>query len=191
MFLTAMSRFDEAETEFERARKLDPLSLITITLSAYPYYYGRRYDRAVERLQDVISMDDGYSMAHFRLGLTFAQQHDFERAIFEVKRSKELSDDRDTIAALGYVQGLAGDAVGAEATLVELDAREKGGFVSAYDRALVSMGVGDHEKAIEWLERAYDERSYWLIYLNVDPALDPLRDHARFMKLVEKVFGTN
>jgi tetratricopeptide (TPR) repeat protein len=66
-----------------RRRELDPLSLITITLSAYPYYYGRRFDKAVERLRDVIQMDENYSMAHFRLGLTFAQQRDFKNAVKE------------------------------------------------------------------------------------------------------------
>jgi len=187
MFLTAVSRFDEAEAQFEQARQLDPLSLITITLSAYPYYYGRQYEKAVERLKQVIRTDKNYSMAHFRLGLTLAQQQDFEGAIFELRISRELSDDRDTIAALGYVQGLAGDTGGAEAALVELDQREKGGFVSAYDRVLVSIGLGDHDSAIEWLQRAYDERSYWLIYLRVDPALDSLRSDSRFAKLVDKV----
>jgi len=189
MFLTAMSRFDEAATEFEKARELDPLSLITITLSAYPYYYGRRFDKAVERLRDVIQMDENYSMAHFRLGLTFAQQRDFKNAVKELDRSTQLSGDRDTVAALGYVHGLAGDSAGANAALDELEERENAGFVSAYDRALVNVGLADHEAAIDWLERAYEERSYWLIYLKVDPVLDPLRGNPRFIALVQKVFG--
>lgn len=188
MLLTAMERFDEAEAQFAWALEIDPLSLITITISGYPFYYSRQYEKAIERFQTVIAMDANYSMAHFRLGLALAQQRDYENAIAELTVSNRLSNDRDTIAALGYVQGLAGDRMGAEAALAELAEREKGGFVSAYDRALVNIGLGDRHAAMDWLERAFEERSYWLIYLRVDSALDPLRSHSRFASLADRVF---
>ena len=129
-------------------------------------------------------------MAHFRLGLAFAQMANFEGAIAELKTSNALSNDRDSIAALGYVQGLAGDHDAASAVLNELERRERGGFVSAYDRVLVNIGLGDQAAALDWLERAVDERSYWLIYIKVDPALDPLRPDPRFAAILAKVFRT-
>ncbi len=189
MLLVARGRFDEATVQFDHAQALDPLSLITKTISGYAYYYARRYDAAVERFQEVIEMDRNYSMAHFRLGLTYAQQRKFDEALVELQTSSRLSGDRDVVAALGYVHGLQGDASSALEALEELKQRETAGFVSAYDKALVNLGLGDLDQALAWLEEAYKERSYWLIYIQFDPALDPLRTNPRFAALLEKVVG--
>ncbi len=189
MLLVVRGRFEEAAAEFDQALELDPLSLITKTFSAYPGYYGRNYEEAIKRYREVIDMDQGYSMAHFRLGLTYAQLGRFTDALEELQCSARLSGDRDVVAALGYVHGRAGNRAFAEAALAELDAREKSGFVSAYDRALVYAGVGDVERALDWLEKAHAERSYWLIYMRFDPALDPLRSNERFENLLRLVNG--
>lgn len=189
MLLIARARFAEAAAELERAREFDPLSLITKTISGYPSYYARDFGRAAERFREVLEMNPDYSMAHFRLGLTYAQDGMYEESVAELRRSVELSGDRDSVAALGYVYGLARRGAEARAALSELEAREKAGFVSSYDKALVHLGLGDLEASLGWLERAYEERSYWLIYLRVDPALDPLRTRPRFVELLRKVFG--
>jgi Tol biopolymer transport system component/DNA-binding winged helix-turn-helix (wHTH) protein/Flp pilus assembly protein TadD len=191
MLLTTQGRFDEAITEFKRARDLDPLSLITKTISGYPFYYSRRFETAEECFREVIAMDANYSMAHFRLGLTLAQQKKYDEAIAELSKAVELSNDRDSIAALGFVQGLAGDAAPAEAAFRELDEREKKGFVTSYNRVLLEIGLQNYDAALDWLERAFEERSYWLIYLKFDPALDALRENARFKILEEKIFGAD
>jgi TolB-like protein/Tol biopolymer transport system component/Flp pilus assembly protein TadD len=189
MFLTATARFEEAETEFARAQELDPLSLITKTIGGYPFYYSRQFDEAERCFAEVTTSDENYSMAHFRLGLNYAQQGRFTDAINELKISLSLSDDRDTIAALGYVQGLAGNPSEAKSALAELDKREKDGFVTSYNRVLINLGLRNHTAALDWLEKAYAERSYWLIYLKLDPALDALRETPRFIDLQKKIFG--
>ena len=189
MLLTATERFAEAEIEMQRAQELDPLSLITRTIGAYPYYYSRDYEKAAECFRSVIAIDPDYSMAHFRLGLTYAQSGKYEMARSEVERSVELSNDRDTIAALAYVQGLAGDKAGWARSLAELAERETAGFVSAYDRVLVYVGSGDHHNAMKWLDKAIDERSYWLIYMKVDPALDPIRNDPDFAASIRTLFS--
>lgn len=187
MSLVSAGRFAEAERELERAQGLDPLSLITRTIGSYPFYYGRDFGRAAARLREVLEMDPNYSMARFRLGLTYAQQGLYEEALTQLRRSAELSGDRDVVAALGYVAGLAGAESDARAALADLERRAREGFVPAYDRALVHVGLGEAEAALDWLLRAYEERSYWLIYLKVDPALDPLRGCPRFAELLRKV----
>jgi Tol biopolymer transport system component/DNA-binding winged helix-turn-helix (wHTH) protein/Flp pilus assembly protein TadD len=190
MLLVAQGRFEEATERLDKAQELDPLSLITKTISGYSFYYGRAYERAAERFCEVIEMDRNYSMAHFRLGLTYAQLRRFDEAFEELKQSAQLSGDRDVVAAQGYVYGLAGRTSEAQAALEELRKREEVGFVSAYDKTLVNVGLGRNEAALNWLEKAYEERSYWLIYLHVDPALDPLRTNPRFMELLRKVAGS-
>lgn len=191
MLLTAEGRFDEAVAEFKLAREFDPLSLIIKTISGYPFYYSREFEPAKAAFREVIAADEKYSMAHFRLGLAHAQTGDYAEAVKEIGTAVELSNDRDSIAALGYVAGLAGDRATAADALAELAEREKTGFVTSYNRALLAIGLKNYESALDWLERAFEERSYWLIYLKVDPALDALRESVRFKKLEEKIFGAN
>lgn len=188
MFLTAQRRFAEAAEEFEKAKILDPLSLITKTIAGYPFYYGREFDKAEICFREVIEMDENYSMAHFRLGLTYAQMERFVEAITELNKSSILSKDRDVVAALGYVHGLSGNKNESKSALAELEEREKSGFVTSYNRAIVYAGLGDIETALDWLEKAFEEHSYWLIYLKCDPALDSLRSNPRFIVLEEKIF---
>ena len=189
MLLVATGRFEEAAAEFERAQELDPLSLITKTISGYAFYYARRFAEAAERFQQVIDMDQSYSMAHFRLGLTYAQLAKYPEALAELQRSVQLSGDRDVVAALAYVYGRAGNSAAACDALSELDHQEQSWFVSAYDRALVYVGLGDVATSLDWLEKAFVERSYWLIYIQFDPALDPLRASPRFADLLSKIAG--
>lgn len=191
MFLTAQSRFDEAVAEFETAKMLDPLSLITKTIAGYAFYYGREYEKAEACFKEVIAMDENYSMAHFRLGLTYAQAGKPDAALAELGKATVLSNDRDVVAAHGYVYGLQGDKEKINAALDELERRAEKGFVSNYDRAIVYAGAGDAENALEWLEKAFEEHSYWLIYLKNDPSLDKIRREPRFITLEEKIFGAD
>jgi TolB-like protein/lipoprotein NlpI len=187
MLLVARREFSEAQSELAEALTLDPLSMITRTISGYPFYYSRDFERAAVRFREVIEMDPGYSMAHFRLGLTYAQQGLYKKALDELQVSVELSGDRDVIAAIGYVQGLAGNTAEAERSLAKLEELESQSFVSAYDRAIVYAGMGAVGPALEWIEKAVDERSYWLIYIKSDPALDCLRNTSRFAELEAQI----
>jgi TolB-like protein/Tfp pilus assembly protein PilF len=187
LLLVARRQFAEAEVEFEKALTLDPLSMITRTFSGYPYYYNRDFQRAVGRFQEVIEMDKSYSMAHFRLGLTYAQLERYDDAIQELQSSANISGDRDVIAAIGYVHARFGNIGEAKRALTELDQHEESSFVSAYDRAIIYAGMNEVEVALDWLENALVERSYWLIYVHSDPALDPLRGSPRFARLVSQI----
>lgn len=189
MLLVAEERFAEAQREFEKALEIDPLSLITRTISGYPFYYSRNFEAAKKRFREVIDMDQEYSMAHFRLGLTYAQLERYDDAINELHASEKLSGDRDVVAALGYVHGRAGNMTAAREALNELNKLEETSFVSAYDRALVLVGMGNVEEALNWLEKARDERSYWLMYISSDPVLDPLRSNERFHRLMDQITG--
>lgn len=188
LFLTVMGRFDEARAAMARAEAADPLSRIIATLAAYPAYYSRQFDEAVRQLRNVIQVDPNFSMAHFRLGLTYAELGRFSEAIAELEASMRLSNDRDVTAALGRVRAMMGIRAGAEQAIAELDERSKDTFVSPYALSVIFAALGDHSRALDLLEQAFDERSYWIIYLNVDPALDPLRNEPRFTGLVRRVF---
>lgn len=183
IYLTAMGRFDEARTALDRAQTLDPLSRIIATIAGYPAYYRRDFDAAIRQFKHVVQVDPNFSMAHFRMGLAYAHQGRHAEAIAELSISKGLSNDRDVVAALGLVYALKSDAAEAEAAIAELHERSRETFVSPYALATIYAALGDTERALDLLERAFDDKSYWIIYLNVDPALDRLRDQTRFTDL--------
>lgn len=183
IYLTAMGRFDEATEELRRAQAVDPLSRIIATIAGYPAYYRRDYDGAIRQFKHVVQLDPNFSMAHFRMGLAYAHQGRFAEAIAELSISKGLSNDRDVVAALGLVHALKGDAPEANAAIAELQERSRETFVSPYQLSTIYAALGDSAQALDLLERAFDEKSYWIIYLNVDPALDRLRDQPRFTEL--------
>lgn len=183
MYLTAMGRFDEAAAALDRAQAVDPLSRIIATIAGYPLYYGRNYEAAIRQFRQVQHVDPNFSMAHFRMGLAFAEQGRFEEALAELGISKALTNDRDVVAALGRVHAMMGDRRQAEAAIAELSERSKESFVPSYCVAVIHGALGDLDEAFCWLTRAVDERSYWVMYLNVDPALDVLRGDARFETL--------
>lgn len=186
LYLTAMGRFAEARAALERAQALDPLSRIIATFAGYPDYYSRQFDAAVQRFRHVLQLDPNFSMAHFRLGLAYAQQGRFAEAAAELEVSRQLSNDRDVVAALGRVYAMQGDRARALEALADLEARSKETFVPSYAIAVIHAALGDCDVALAWLERAFAERSYWILYLKVDPALDPLRVEARFADLLRR-----
>lgn len=187
IYLTVMGRFDEAADELRKAQAADPQSRIIATIAAYPAYYARDYAEAIRQLQGVVQVDPRFSMAHFRMGLAYAHDGRFEDALAELWISRSLSNDRDVIAALGRVYALMGRRDEAERQIAELQVRAETMFVTAYATSIVYAALGDHDRALELLEQAVDERSYWVIYLNVDPALDPLRGLPRFEELRRRV----
>ena len=92
-----------------------------------------------------------------------------------------------TIATLGYVLALRGDREGALTQLRDLEQRAATGYVSPVAFATLFIGLGDVAGALDWTERAYEERRGWVAYLRINPILDPLRESPRFHALVEKM----
>nr|MBP8273348.1 hypothetical protein [Acidobacteriota bacterium] len=117
---------------------------------------------------------------HFRMGLALAQQARFDLALAELEISKGLSNDRDVVAALGLVHAMRGARAEAMQAIDDLSERSKETFVSPYALAAIHAALGDAAQAFAYLEQALADKSYWIIYLNVDPALDALRTDARF-----------
>lgn len=186
LYLTSQRRFAEATVALERAQALDPLSRIIATFVGYPAYYSGNYAGAIRQFRQVLQLDPNFSMAHFRLGLAYAQQGLFREALAELASAKALSNDRDAVAALGQVHGMMGHRAEAEAAIVELHERSKATFVPSYAVAIIYAALGDLDVACDWLERAVEERSYWVMYFNVDPALKALRGRPRFDLLCQQ-----
>jgi len=186
-YLAAMGRFDESIAEMKRAREVDPLSLPAIAHLGVPLFYARRYDEAIERFQEAQEMDPDCGYIRFRLALAYAQKAMYEEAVGEIQPMLGTSQDRDAVAALGYVYAVSNQTDKAQSALAELKERAKQEYVPSYQVAVIHVGLGEMDHAFDWLEKAYEERSYWLTFLRVDPLLDTLRSDTRYTELLQRM----
>lgn len=185
----AQGRVEESLAASLRALKLDPLDLTLNAHLGWHFLYARAYDRAAEQLLKTIELDPNFVNAHLYLGFVYEQQGLNEAAIAELSKAVALSDEsrRPVMeAALGHAYAVAGKRAEAQRVLDRLKAATKRRFISPYSIAVIYASLGDKERAVVWLNRAYEERDNWLIYLKVEPRLDPLRSDARFNDLLRR-----
>lgn len=185
-YLNAMGRFDEAQQAQDRARELDPLSLMLTMSSADSFFFARQYDRAIRHLQAVIEQEPLFLPGHFSLGRVYVETGRYEEAIVAFEKALQYSRNREALAPLAHAYALSGNERQAR------DLREE--LVAATDRyiaspliARVHLGLGEFEQALDWLERGLAERSYWMVFLKCDPVYDQIRSHPRFVALLRKM----
>ncbi|MBW3598616.1 MAG: protein kinase [Planctomycetes bacterium] len=187
-YLACMGQFPEAIASFQRAIELDPLSLIMrATLGRHGYYFARQYDQAIAELRKILELDEDFWVAHHFLSLAYAQAGQLQEALAEAEAARRLDDNREIVMVLGYIYGLAGRRPEAHEALEELQQLSQNQHVSAMFRALVAIGLGEHERALDYLDQACVERAQMLSELKVEAAFDPLRSHPRFVDLLRKV----
>jgi serine/threonine-protein kinase len=182
IYWCARSRFDKALEQIRFAQELDPLSLIINTHYGWVYYFARRFDEAIQQYKRALEMEPNFAMARYLTGGAFLQLREYDAAISSIQQAIELTKRGSTemIAALGHAFGIAGRREEAQAILAELMATSQQRYVSPFDLATVHVGLGDADQSFEWLEKAYQGRSHWMVGLAVDPRLDPIRSDGRF-----------
>jgi TolB-like protein/Tfp pilus assembly protein PilF len=186
--LTARGEFDRAITEGKRAVELDPLSMVDNADLGQIYFYARRYDEAISQVGKAIEIDPHSYLAHYYLGQIYQLQGHLTEAIAEYQKAVELDDDPQALAFLGQAQARIGQHDKAQKILSRMTEEAKSRYVSAYSFALMFIALGDKERAIDALERAYREgAANDIITIRVDPMLDPLRGDPRFEALAEKI----
>jgi TolB-like protein/Tfp pilus assembly protein PilF len=186
--LVALGRFDEAITECRRAVELDPLSLIINADLGGTLMNARRYDEAIVQLQRTLALDNKFGYAHWNLGEAFYFKGDRAAAIAEYEKARALDDDPVILGLLGRAYADAGEKDKAIDMVRQLEARAKQQFVRGYIIAIVDIGLGEKNKAIDDLEREYiNHDNIDTAWIRVDPMLDPLRADPRFEALAEKI----
>ncbi|HEY2954840.1 MAG TPA: protein kinase [Candidatus Eisenbacteria bacterium] len=186
--LAAQARFDEALTAARRAESLDPLAFIIGTTVGDVFYFWRRYDEAIEQLRRVIVLQPTFAAAHNDLARALVQAGRPEEAIEEFLAAAELSGgDPRSHAGLAHAYALAGRTRDARDVLQVLTERARNLTVSSHAIAVIHIGLGEHQRAIEWLDRACREHDRALVWLKVHPRLDPLRSHPLFDELLRRV----
>ena len=188
VYLASLGKQAEATKEIRRAQELDPLSLPINCSVVYVLYFGRQYDEAIAVGKKTLEMDPTFALAHQRLGMAYVEKKMYAEAIAEFKQAASNSNDAPlAIVSLGHAYAMSGNNKEAIRVLAELKDMSQRRYVSAYSVATIYAGLGEKEQAFQWLQKANDERNTEIVFLKVDPRLDPLRDDPRFQDLVKRV----
>lgn len=184
----ATGRFAEALQEIKKAQTLDPLSLIINTNEGWLYYYHRQYDQAMIRLNAALEMNPAFASALIKKAWVLQQTGEKKEAVAILEQvCVLLQNDLNARAWYGQALAVAGETEKAQQILRELVDPGQNKYVSPYLVASIYVVLGDHESAWNWLERAYEQHSGWLVWLNVDPKLEPLHADARFEQMVKRM----
>jgi tetratricopeptide (TPR) repeat protein len=164
------------------------LSLPINTHLGWGFYFFREFDAAITQLEATLELDPNYILAHFVLGQAYTQRGRLAEGIAQLRRAAELSGRLPPVlSSLGYSYALAGETDQAHAILKELIETSVKKYVSAYDLALINIGLGQKDAAFELLRDAVEERCGWLIFLKIEPVLDSIRSDPRFKDLIRAV----
>ncbi len=184
LYSVAMGRFDDSLEQIKKARNLDPLSISINSSLGWRLYLARQYDRSIAQLRDTLEMDPSYEWSHLILGQAYEQKGEYNLALTELKKAAELSHNSPLmISALAHAYALSGNREEAQKLLAQLMLQSKKRYVSPYYVSIVYVALGKNDIAMNWLDKAFADRSNGLVFLKVEPELDPLRSNPRFVAL--------
>jgi len=185
-YLKAMGRFDEAIAEIEKARELDPLSLAINTGVGHVLYLSRQYDKAIEEYKRAVELDPSFMATHVWFGRPYLEKGLFAEAIAELETAVRLSGESTlALAMLGHGLASAGREEEAFQILEKLKERSKNQYVPSYWIAVIYNGLRDRQEVAAWMRKAFEERSSWLVWTNVEPRFAWLKDDPDFAALIK------
>jgi tetratricopeptide (TPR) repeat protein len=185
-YLTWLGRFDEALRASERARELDPLSLIIAADNGMIFYYSRQYGRAEAKLNAVLEMDPNFPRAH-SLSEVYVADAQFAPAMADIEKCRQLFGKNRYWSAMAYALGRAGRTAESIHARDELERSNQQQPVDPAAIAWAYAGVEDKDHTLLWLNKAYAQRSNAMTTLKVEPGYDFLRGDPRFQDLIHRV----
>jgi tetratricopeptide (TPR) repeat protein len=180
-------RLNEAEAEIKRAKELDPLSLVIDVCVGDMFYLKREYDQAIQQYRKTLELDHNFADARLVIGRCYRQKRMYEEAIADFQKAREGSGNSPYgLGDLGHVFALSGEKTKAIEVLTNLNKLSKQGYSVNYYIALICCGLGDKEKAFEWLGKACEQKEEMTDF-KVDPVWDNLRSDPRFKSLLKRM----
>jgi eukaryotic-like serine/threonine-protein kinase len=187
-YVMTMGRQVEAIAKMKNSQELDPLSLIISVAIGWASYMARRYDDAIEQLLRTVELDPNYPITYWILGLLYRITGRYDVAITAGEKGVNLSGGSPLMrAALAHTYGMAGRPNDARQLLHDLTELAKHRYVAPHFLTGIHIGLGDNDRAMECLEKSWQERCHWLVYLHMDPSMDALRSDPRFQDLLKRV----
>lgn len=185
-YLSTQQRHEEALAEIKKARELDPLAISYRANIGHILYFAQQFDQAIEQLKQTIELDRNYEYSHVVLGYAYAANGQYAEALTEYKETSGLGGDTTSLQCyVGYALAKMGQREEAKAILSRLETSDV--YVSPAELALLYGGLGEKEKALSALDRAYAEHDLQLQFLTIDPHYNDLAAEPRFTALLQKV----
>jgi serine/threonine-protein kinase len=182
--LVMQGRFSEAEDEMDRALHLDSGSIVIRKTMGDPYYYSRRYEKAIDRYSAALKTE----MAHLFLGWAYQQVGETGRALQEFEAVSACKGVSSIVqGAIGHLYATSGQESKALAILDHLREQIGASYVAPHTLAAIFAGLGDKDQAFEWLDASYENRIELLAWIKVDPRFEVLRGDYRFDRFLEKI----
>jgi serine/threonine-protein kinase len=171
--------------ELDHALEVDPFSLLIRSAVAATLYLERQYEQVIEASRRILELDPTFVLVYFNLGRAYTQMKRHREAIAELKKARELSGESPAMTMqLGYAYAMAGKTAEAKQMLAALTRLARKRYVPSFYWVAIHTGLGDIEKALEYLKKAREERCDYLVHLPKEPAADPLRNTPEYGRLV-------
>jgi len=185
----AMGKLEEAIKQSRQAQKYDPLNLIVSTLIGMAFYFSRKYDESIEEVLKTLSMAPNYLPVYIWMGLSYEQKGEFGKAVEILERGKNLTKGKHPKinAMLAHAHARSGKIDQAVDQLNELILKSKHGYVSSFNISRIYLGLNKKDLALQSLSKAYEDRDTWLVWLNVDPSFDEIREDPAFADILSKM----
>lgn len=186
LFLGTMGRFEEAEAQAKLGQAINEKSAVPNRALLRILFWQHKDDAAIAQGMEALTKDKEDLATHFFLGLVYIHQGRFEKAIEEMKLPANGLGDAGSIAGLALAYAAAGDKTELNKTLDRFY-RHPAHDIIPYRLAAVYVAMGDKDRALSLLEKSYKQRSNWINWLKIDPAMDPIRREPRFKALMRKM----
>jgi tetratricopeptide (TPR) repeat protein len=187
-YLVSLRRFDEGIAEGQQARSVDPLSSDANFILGQSLYYAHRYDEAIVQLRNTIDLAPDVWIPYDLLGWCYEAKGNFSEAAAEYEKARGIEQTiAEPLASLGRAYALQKKVPEARKVLDQLRELSRRNHVPPYNVAWIYAALGEKDQALAMLGRAYDERSWYMVALAVDPKFDNLRSDPRFADLVRRV----
>ena len=186
-YLSMTGKPMEGVAEMKLAQQLDPVNPPINVDLCLPYYLARQYDQSIAQARKAVEMFPNFFLPHMALGEALFEKGDYSTAIEELQKAKAMESTPLPIGNLGYAYAKSGRKDEARKLLAGLKEQSKARYVASYWIALIHAGLDEKEDAFAWLEKAYQERSWWLVWIKMDPKVDSLRSDPRFTDLMRRI----
>jgi TolB-like protein/DNA-binding winged helix-turn-helix (wHTH) protein/Tfp pilus assembly protein PilF len=188
LFLKSMGRYDEALEQISHALEMNPLSSFTRANAGSLLALKGSYDEATAQFRKAIDAEPAQPYLYMRMGAAYLWQGKTEEGTAQLEKARDLSNNQpEKLLWLGYAYAISGRKAEAAELLNQVMRASTQQYVAPSEVAMVYAGLGDKENAIRWLERAYEQRDEWLVYLRVYPEFKSLHSERRFLDLERRI----
>jgi tetratricopeptide (TPR) repeat protein len=180
----------QAIAERQRAVEIEPKSPLLITALGEAYFQAGRFGDSIQTSQQALLIDPHYAVAIINIGRAHEQMRHYPQAEQAYQSILAFAPhDPALLALLGHLYAVSGRQAAARGIISQLQemSTDKSRYVPSLYIALIYIGLGDKDQAFAWLDKAYSERSEYLVYLPTEPTAAPLRKDPRFDAVLERL----